>query len=279
MAQRLTEFAEYGGESSPELPLARGMARVFCALLEEDRAEAETELVGLSETIAQQQSTFFLSGTHGLKVLLDVLAGRAGWAEHAAVVATAAGGMRWNRQWLSLAEAVLLGRGGQAEQAVAAYDAAAASAAPFRTAYALGLRLVAEAAADDGWGEPDVWLRVAEDHFHRAGVPAVASACRTLLRRAGATVGQRRAGVERVPDRLRRLGVTVREYEVYQLLVHRLGNKALAARLHISPRTVEKHVASLLAKTALPDRAALAEDAALELGAVARAVPEGGPPR
>jgi DNA-binding NarL/FixJ family response regulator len=59
--------------------------------------------------------------------------------------------------------------------------------------------------------------------------------------------------------------VTVREYEVYVLLVQRLGNKAMAARLHISPRTVEKHVASLLAKMALPDRAALAEQAAGEL--------------
>jgi DNA-binding NarL/FixJ family response regulator len=49
----------------------------------------------------------------------------------------------------------------------------------------------------------------------------------------------------------------VREYDVFRLLVDRLGNKAIATRLHISPRTVEKHVASLIAKTQQPDREAL----------------------
>lgn len=56
---------------------------------------------------------------------------------------------------------------------------------------------------------------------------------------------------------LRAAGVTVREYEVFQLVVDRMGNKAIATRLHISPRTVEKHVASLMAKTRQPDREAL----------------------
>jgi DNA-binding CsgD family transcriptional regulator len=37
-----------------------------------------------------------------------------------------------------------------------------------------------------------------------------------------------------------------------------LTNKELAARLHLSPRTVEKHVASLLAKTGCRRRAQLA---------------------
>jgi len=41
------------------------------------------------------------------------------------------------------------------------------------------------------------------------------------------------------------------------LLLDRIGNKAIAARLHISPRTVEKHVAGLLTKTQQPDRDAL----------------------
>ncbi|WP_231905449.1 LuxR C-terminal-related transcriptional regulator [Saccharothrix espanaensis] len=42
----------------------------------------------------------------------------------------------------------------------------------------------------------------------------------------------------------------------------RLGNKAIATRLHISPRTVEKHVASLITKTAQPDRESLSAFAA-----------------
>ncbi|HEY8983975.1 MAG TPA: helix-turn-helix transcriptional regulator, partial [Streptomyces sp.] len=38
----------------------------------------------------------------------------------------------------------------------------------------------------------------------------------------------------------------------------RFGNKDIADWLHISPRTVEKHVASLLRKTGHPDRTAFA---------------------
>jgi DNA-binding NarL/FixJ family response regulator len=55
--------------------------------------------------------------------------------------------------------------------------------------------------------------------------------------------------------------VTLREYEVYELLMARLGNKEIAARLHISPRTVEKHVASLLTKTDRSNRTTLIADA------------------
>jgi DNA-binding NarL/FixJ family response regulator len=60
------------------------------------------------------------------------------------------------------------------------------------------------------------------------------------------------------------MGVTVREFEVLQLLVHRHANQSIAKRLHISPRTVEKHVASLLARTQMSDRGALIEYAADE---------------
>ena len=121
----------------------------------------------------------------------------------------------------------------------------------------LGLRLVAEPAHADGWGEPVACLRQAEDYFHHARIQPVASACRSLMRQFGATVSQRRSGSEQIPAYLRQLGVTAREYEVCRLLVDRIGNKAIAARLHISPRTVEKHVASLMTKTQQPDREAL----------------------
>ncbi|HZP52885.1 LuxR C-terminal-related transcriptional regulator [Actinocrinis sp.] len=35
------------------------------------------------------------------------------------------------------------------------------------------------------------------------------------------------------------------------------GNRDIASRLYISPRTAEKHIASLIAKIGQPDRAAL----------------------
>ncbi len=37
-------------------------------------------------------------------------------------------------------------------------------------------------------------------------------------------------------------------------MAQRLSNREIATRLHLSPRTVEKHVASLMAKTGQPDR-------------------------
>jgi DNA-binding NarL/FixJ family response regulator len=52
--------------------------------------------------------------------------------------------------------------------------------------------------------------------------------------------------------------VTSREADVLTLVAEGLTNQELAARLHLSPRTVEKHVASLLAKTGCRRRAQLA---------------------
>lgn len=60
-----------------------------------------------------------------------------------------------------------------------------------------------------------------------------------------------------VPTRLRHFGDRAREAEVLELVGERLGNREIGERLHLSPRTVEKHVASLLQRTGAADRAAL----------------------
>ena len=78
----------------------------------------------------------------------------------------------------------------------------------------------------------------------------MAAACRALLRSAGAPV-PRPAGDGDVPGPLRALGVTEREADVLRLVAQGLGNREIAERMFLSPRTVEKHVASLLAKTGL----------------------------
>src|SRR5215813_5391811 len=58
---------------------------------------------------------------------------------------------------------------------------------------------------------------------------------------------------------LTRAGVTDREAEILWAVAERLRNREIAARLHLSVRTVESHIAALLRKLDAPDRAALVE--------------------
>ena len=261
MEEELAEFHRWDGEHSLQLPLVFG-SRAVCALLEEDRAAALDELDRALGWEEANPTVFYFNGRYGLRPLLRALSGRADPAEHRAAAADPAARLPWNRQFEQLAYAVHQGRAGRTTAALEAVAQARAASEHFPMAHHLGLRLVAEAALADGWGDPVDWLRTAEQYFHGAAVPAVANACRELLRRAGATVRQRRGGSAKVPAELRWQGLTAREYEVFLLLVPRMGNQEIAQRLYISPRTVEKHVASLLAKTGRPNRAALCDYAA-----------------
>ncbi|MFC5286500.1 AAA family ATPase [Actinokineospora guangxiensis] len=265
MEDALAEFAHHDGAPSPSRALSLGLARAFCALLEEDRPLAERELAALAEAERTNPSTFQLTGRHGLALLLDVLSGRAGWPEFRARRANAAARLRWNHQFVEFAEAVLHGRDGDTGLADAAMARASTTASPFPMAHHLGLRLVAEHAAADGWGAPQTWLRAAETYFHAHSAVPIASACRATLRTMGVVLPARRAGIDKVPRELRVLGVTTREFEVLELLAHRHSNKTIAARLHISHRTVEKHVAALITKTNRTNRTDLS-DYALTLG-------------
>ena len=265
MEAGFAELRRWGGDHAQHTPRAFGLARAWCALLEENRPRALREL---SHALAAEQksSTIFqLTGRYGLNLLLRVLDGQAGLAEYESTTATRASGLRWDRQFAMFAHAILVGRAGQAEDAARKVAEAVQLAAPYSSARNLGLRLVSEAAITDGWGTPADWLRTAEQYFHDEEIPAVASACRTLLRRTGTPVLQRRQGARDIPVGLRAINITAREYEILCLLVDRLSNREIAARLHLSPRTVEKHVASLLMKTAQADRVALADFAAAML--------------
>ncbi|MFJ9870294.1 AAA family ATPase [Streptomyces sp. NPDC101165] len=264
MEAALAAFAEWDGSGSQEEPLCFGLARAFCALMEEDRELGRAELREVLALEAGNPSTYHLSGTHGLVLLLDLLAGEADRARHEEITATAVARMRWNRQFVMLADAVLLGREGEGARAAATVEAALAVAETYPMAQHLGLRLIADAAHQDGWGDPVGWLRRAEHHFHERDVAAVAGACRAGLRRLGAPVHQHRSGTSGIPEHLRAQGVTVREFEVFRLLAERLSNKDIADRLFISPRTAEKHIASLMTKTGAVNRADLcARSAAL----------------
>jgi DNA-binding NarL/FixJ family response regulator len=89
-------------------------------------------------------------------------------------------------------------------------------------------------------------------HEHN-GDEALAKICRDLLRRAG-TPTRRGRGDASVPPALRSLGVTSREMDVLRLVADGLSNAAIAQRLYLSPRTVETHVSSLLARTGCRSR-------------------------
>ena len=266
MDRALADFRGWGGDRSQHAPLAFGLARAFCALLEDDSERARHELAEAYALESANPTIFYLTGRYGLRLLLGVLAGTADEPDYEAVASTAPARLRWNRHFVTLAHAVLLGRAGHADRATAAVAQAQHVGVPYPMARHLGLRLVAQAAHADGWGTPDSWLYQAEDYFHRGAVPTAAAACRALLRKTGAPVPQRRGGTDGIPTALRSMGVTHREYEVLQLLPDRPTNRIIADLLHISPRTAEKHVANLIVKTGQPDRSTLCAVAPTMLG-------------
>ncbi|AKU18562.1 hypothetical protein VV02_02265 [Luteipulveratus mongoliensis] len=242
---------------APELPLAKGLAQAVCSLLEEDADRARSEIAEARSLAMDNPSTFHLYGAHGMAILLSVLADRAGHDHVTSALAATPGRMRWNRAFLMAARAVLQGRSGDRPAAEADMAQALEDAAVFPVARHLILRLGAQEAATTSWGEPLEWARTAEGYFHELGVAPAAAACRRLMRDMGVSVQQRRDGAHLIPGDLRDVGITVREYDVIRVMVDRLSNREIGERLHISPRTVEKHISSALVKLGEADRAAL----------------------
>ncbi|AGZ43929.1 LuxR family transcriptional regulator [Actinoplanes friuliensis DSM 7358] len=256
-------YRALGGDDIDHAAAVQGLGLAFCSLLEDNPERAWQDL---DRAIAREDNhpPHYLSFNRGPYLLLATLAGKAGRAEHDELATSAHGQARWNRQFVTLSRAVLDGCEGNGDEAVAAVAEFEELATPYPLAHHLGLRLIGERAHADGWGRPRDWLTAAETYFHRTDSVRLAAACRTQLRDMGVPVAQRRRGSDRIPPALRRMGVTVREYEVLELLVDRLGNKEIAGRLFLSPRTVEKHVASLLLKTGHDDRTGLARFAVRE---------------
>lgn len=165
--------------------------------------------------------------------------------------------------WL-MAEAVAAGREGALEDAAGLAAGAAdlwAHRAGLDAHRHLATWLAAPAAHECGWGQPETWLFDAETWARRHGFVAIADSCRSQLRMIGA-VPKRRRGTTAVPAALERQGITGREIDVLTLVGAGLTNAAIAGRLHVSPGTVKGYVSQLLAKTAAPNRAALARIAA-----------------
>ncbi|MFI6098041.1 ATP-binding protein [Lentzea sp. NPDC051213] len=262
--QALARLRDHGG--SEEI---WSYSAAICALMEEQYERALAEFDEVEKAVKEPR---ILRGTfyQGPRLLVRVAHGLAGWAEYERLASSHLAQVLLHRTYFAWSRAILLGRDGHPDKA----GEAAAEALELSTGLGLprylGLRLAGPRALADGWGDPLAWLREAEEYFHRIDVPAVAAACRAALREAGAPQQRRRRDHDTVPAELRRVGVTVREYEVLRLVVERFGNAEIAERLYLSPRTVERHVGSLRARTGQDSRAALIKYALPLIGGSAR---------
>lgn len=270
--------AEAALPGDPEVLLGTvGQVRVVGALFRDEVGQAVQYAAQAGEYAAQvlnapRRARGYYSPTQiplvgrgrswGLRALLAAVSGDAGAAaiEQAELAGAA---VSWNRGCLAYAAAVLAGRAGDQQRAESFADDGAAWFAPFAPWWNhLATRLVAQCALRDGWGEPVSWLREAAAGFDASGHARLASACRGLLRQAGVPVPRSGRGLAKVPAQLRRLGVTSREMDVYLLVAHGYSNGQIAEQLYISPKTVETHVASLVAKTGQAGRRELVAHAA-----------------
>jgi predicted ATPase/DNA-binding CsgD family transcriptional regulator len=140
---------------------------------------------------------------------------------------------RVNRGLLSYASAILAGRAGELGAATQLAVDADANLHNYPVWADLARLYAAAPAAADGWGQPRQWLQAAADSFDRYGIEPLAERCRQLLH-------------EPPRSRWARLGVTDRQADVLRLVAAGRSNKEVAAELHLSIRTVEKHVEALL---------------------------------
>jgi DNA-binding NarL/FixJ family response regulator len=172
---------------------------------------------------------------------------------------------------------------GELDRARVATDELAAIAADFGTeilgavaAHARGALQLAEGDAESAV-EP---LRHAFGVWHRVGAPYIAARIRTLLARAYRGLGDRDgAGLEleaarhvfaslgAEPDLERLASVTAaagapahglsrRELEVLRLVARGKTNRAIAAELCLSQRTIDRHVSNIFSKIDVASRAA-----------------------
>jgi DNA-binding CsgD family transcriptional regulator len=160
---------------------------------------------------------------------------------------------------LHLADGVAAARRGQTEVAdehVAAADALLATRPFFRHLLrAMAFSNPKDLALAERGGT--LWLLEALAWLTGTGEVRLIQWCQERLRSLGGPVPRPDRDLETVPPRLRALGVTGRELQVLCLLGEGLSNPEIAARLHLSRRTVETHVSHLLAKTGAAGRATL----------------------
>jgi len=167
-----------------------------------------------------------------------------------------------SRATLRAADAVAAGREGGDAGAIFAEADRALSRFEGGFLRSLARLVVAPCAHQDGWGDPAAWLREALTYFDHLDLANYSAQCRAALRAMGEPVPRRaRLGAAHVPGPLAARGVTAREVEVMAQVIAGRTNRQIADAMHLSARTVEKHVERLLMKTGRT-RAALTDLAA-----------------
>ena len=243
--ERFIALARAAAPGDPEIEgSALAGARGMLALLDDDMAgalDAFSRGVAVLDTAPQRGPAPY----RGLWPLL--LAAHGDPRAMAAIGHARATGLtvnRANRGLLGYAEAILAGRAGDESRATGLAAAADADLQHYPVWADLARLCAAGPALAGGWGRPRPWLETAAGVFGQHGIEPLAARCRQLLD------GPR-------PSRWARLGITDRQADVLRLVATGISNKEIAARLHLSPRTVEKHVENLLRITAAQSRTQL----------------------
>jgi DNA-binding CsgD family transcriptional regulator len=242
---RFLTLAHAAEPGDPEIEgSALAGAHGMLALLDDDKAGALEGLrrgVAILDTLPQQ-------GPAPYRAVWPLLLAADGAAGAAAAIGDARqAGLtvnRVNRGILGYADAILAGRAGNQQQAAELAVAADSELRNYPVWADLARLYAAGSALADGWGQPRQWLEMAARTFARHGIEPLALRSRRLLE-------------QPQPSRWSRLGITDRQADVLRLVAEGISNKEIAARLHLSPRTVEKHIESLLRKTAARSRTQL----------------------
>ncbi len=254
MEEALATASAVAGDD-PDVLAGSCIARGMVALLSEDRAHALRHFDAAMDVLRSSHATY-PAPHRALWALLHVVedddVAEDAVAEVKASPATVHHAVRG---LLACADAVCLGRAGRQEEADEAWATGDALLCCLEGRRNIARRLSAESAIQHGWGQPVTWLGLAADFFDVRGVPRMASACRSLLRTTGVPVPRRSVRDDTVPAALRQHGVTRREMEVLDLLADGMSSSAIAARLYLSVKTVERHTANLAMKLGLTGRA------------------------
>ncbi|HEY5880007.1 MAG TPA: response regulator transcription factor [Nakamurella sp.] len=211
--------------------------------------ERERALTDMEPGIAalRRSRTWGIPIFPGLWALIRTVDDLGGDEARAEVRASKAGVHALTRVYLDYGDAVSLGRAGHPERAselAAAVVARVDRMQDVDTVAVLALRLAAEAALRDGWGEPVRWLEECAAFFGALGHDAVVAACDRLLS------GRRRI---RLPG-----GLSEREAQVLRLIAAGNTNRDIARTLVISEKTVARHVSNIFGKLGVGNRSAAA---------------------